>query len=81
MLEFLFDGIPYETLGKRPLAFMCMCSKERGEERAIVALGRDEIVALAARQEKADVLCEFCRERYEFSREGLERILSEMGEE
>ena len=81
MLEFLFDGIPYETLGKRPLAFMCMCSKERGEERAIVALGRDEIADLAVKQEKANELCEFCRERYELDRKELERILSEMGEE
>jgi len=80
MLEFLFDGIPYETLEKRPLAFRCTCSRER-VKRAIVALGREEVADLAAKQEKADVLCEFCRERYEFSRDDVERILSEMGEE
>ncbi len=80
MLAFLFDGIPYEALEQRPLAFRCTCSKER-VERAIVAPGRDEIGDLAARQEKAEVLCEFCRERYEFNRKELQRILSEMGRE
>jgi molecular chaperone Hsp33 len=47
---------------------------------ATVAPGRDEIADLAAEQERADVLCEFCRERYEFGREELERILTQRGE-
>ena len=52
-----------------------------GTVPALFALGRNEIAGLAAKQERADVLCEFCRERYEFSREELERILTQTGEE
>jgi hypothetical protein len=51
-----------------------------GTVPARVAPGRDEIADLAAEQERADVLCEFCRDRYEFGREELERILTQRGE-
>lgn len=75
MLEILFADIPYDSLEKRLLAFKCSCSKKR-VERAVIALGRKEIADLLEEQGRADVLCEFCRARYEFTREELTRILA-----
>jgi len=47
----------------------------------LVTLGHGKIVELAARGGRGEVLCEFYRRRYEFSREDVERILPGMGEE
>jgi hypothetical protein len=47
----------------------------------LVARGHGKIVKLAARGGRGEVLWELYRMRYEFSREDVERILPEMGEE
>ena len=77
ILDLLFSGIPYEILEKRALAFRCSCSRERVEE-ALVSLGKKELADLLSEQGKADVMCEFCKENYTFSREDLERLMREI---
>ena len=78
ILEYLFEGIPYETLEKRALAFVCSCSRER-IERVLVSLGRDELATIIAEQGEANVTCELCRESYHFDRAELERIYAAHG--
>jgi len=73
LLAQLFAGIPYDTLEKRALAFHCSCSRER-VEKALIALGPEDLQRLIEQQGEASVTCEFCRECYLFSREELERI-------
>ena len=73
LLAQLFAGIPYDTLEKRALAFHCSCSRER-VEKALIALGTEDLRRLIEQQGEASVTCEFCRESYLFSREELERI-------
>ncbi len=75
LLEYLFEGIPCDTLEKRALAFVCSCSRER-VERVLISLGRDDLAALLAEQGETEVTCEFCGERYHFGRDDLERILA-----
>ena len=74
LLELLFAGIPYDTLEKRALAFHCSCSREK-VERALIAMGAEELRHLIEREEETAVTCEFCRESYRFSREELEAVL------
>jgi molecular chaperone Hsp33 len=76
LLALLFDGIPYKTLEKRALAFACSCSRER-IERVLISLGHADLAALIEQQGETEVTCEFCRERYRFDREELERLLAE----
>lgn len=76
MLEYLFAGIPYDTLEKRALAFVCSCSRER-LERVLLSLGKDELAAMIADRGEAEVTCELCGERYHFSREELQRLHDE----
>lgn len=78
LLARLFADIPYDLLEKRALAFQCSCSRER-LERVLVSLGRTELEDMLARQGKAEITCEYCRELYLFSREELEQIIAEMG--
>ncbi len=79
LLELLFAGIPYDTLEKRALAFRCSCSRER-VERALIAMGGEELESLIREQGEASVNCEFCREGYRFSREELEAVLAGMAQ-
>jgi len=71
MLTTLFSGIPYHVVGKRDLFFRCTCSRER-VERALLALGQEELRKLMDEQEETEVTCEYCRSNYHFSRKDLE---------
>jgi molecular chaperone Hsp33 len=73
ILDLIFEGIPYEILEQRDLFLECTCSKEI-VEKALIALGREEIASLMEEQGEAKVTCEFCRRRFHFSGEELERL-------
>jgi molecular chaperone Hsp33 len=77
VLALLFEGIEYEVLEERPLRFQCDCSRERSE-KALIALGREELEHLLASEGQAVVDCHFCHERYVFDAVELELILEEM---
>lgn len=74
LLARVFDGIPYDILEKRELAFHCSCSRDR-VERALTAIGVEELQLLIEEQGEAYIDCEFCRESYQFSRRELEAVL------
>ena len=75
ILSFLFGEIPYDVIGRNGLAFCCGCSRER-MGRALAALGRDEVLALASEKKGATIRCEFCGESYRF---GLHELKSLAG--
>ncbi len=77
LLEMLFEGIPYDVLEKRALAYKCSCSRERTEQ-ALISLGREEIESIITEEEEIDVTCEFCRKSYPFNREDLTGLLGEV---
>lgn len=76
MLARIFSDIPYHVLGNQELSFRCTCSKER-VERALIALGGDELQKFIAEEEETDVTCEYCRTNYRFVRKELEDLLQE----
>jgi len=73
MLARIFSDIPYHVLGKRELSFAATCSKEK-VEKALIALGSDELQTFIAEQEETDVTCEYCRTSYRFVRKELEDL-------
>lgn len=73
----IFGKEGVEILEKRPLAYRCRCSRER-VERALAALGPEEIKALIAKKEPAQITCDFCGEKYLFSPEELEALLASL---
>jgi molecular chaperone Hsp33 len=74
LLERLFADVPYTTLEKRALAFVCSCSRER-IERVLLSLGTKELADLLEKQGETDVTCEFCQKSYHFGHEELSRLL------
>jgi len=77
LLAALFEGIPYDILGTLDLAYLCSCSRQE-VERALVALGREEILSLWRDKGETDVTCEFCRKTYHFGRGDLQRLSQQM---
>lgn len=76
MLERLLAGFATHLLERRDVHFRCRCSHER-VSAAIVAMGRDELRDLLASEGRAEVVCEFCAERYTLEERDLRACLSE----
>ena len=78
LLQRLFHEDGVELLGERPLRFGCSCSRER-VEAMLQALGREEAdAAVAAAGGTAQVRCEFCGQRYEFSPAEIGTLFAEL---
>jgi molecular chaperone Hsp33 len=77
LIASLFMDIPYRSIEKRKLFFQCSCSKFRVEQ-ALVTLGTAEIEYIIKEKDTVDVDCQFCRRKYVFKKEELERLLHEI---
>lgn len=62
-----------DVLEVRSVRFHCPCSRERAAT-ALALLGDAELADLIREDGQAEVTCNFCRERYEFSDVELEQI-------
>ena len=85
MVKLLLPGFDMQILpdSRKPVAYRCRCSRER-VARALVSLGRDELLRFAeeCRESPAEIKCEFCRKAYVFtSPELLELANSSRGED
>lgn len=78
ILERVFSGIPHHATASTPLIYSCSCSKEK-MENALFSLGDRELHDLMENENGADVQCEFCRDKYRFSRMDLEKMLTPKG--
>ena len=72
MLDQLMGQLPYHVLERRAVKFSCMCSKERLSD-TLVSIGKKEIADLIS-DGKAEMVCHFCNEHYQFTREELQQI-------
>ena len=72
MLEQLMGQLPYHVLERRTAKFSCNCSKERMSD-ALVSIGKKEIADLIS-DGKAEMVCHFCNEHYQFTLEELQQI-------
>jgi molecular chaperone Hsp33 len=63
----------WNALDERPVRFHCPCSRERAGS-TLALLGASEIAAMILEDGKAEVVCNFCRARHDFSEAELEVI-------
>ncbi|MCX7715472.1 MAG: Hsp33 family molecular chaperone HslO [Clostridia bacterium] len=54
--------------------YFCPCTKER-MEKAIISIGKQEILSIINEQGHAELTCQFCDNSYDFSKEELENLL------
>jgi molecular chaperone Hsp33 len=79
ILADLFGGIAYEALEVMPLSFSCSCSRSRSR-KALISLGREELVNLLETEGQAVVNCHFCHEQYVFDADELTRLIEVLGD-
>ncbi len=74
MLDNIYGDMEYKNLGEFPLEFKCDCSKERFLE-GIKSLGREPIEEMIAEDHGAEIICQFCENKYEYSEDELKALL------
>lgn len=74
MLDEIYGDMAYTNLGESPLKFDCDCNKARFRE-GIKSLGTAEITAMIEENHGAEVVCQFCERKYEFSETELNDLI------
>jgi molecular chaperone Hsp33 len=80
LLALLFNGIPYDTLEKRAVAFSCTCSQEKGEQ-ALLTQGQEALEDIVRRDGGITVTCAFCGEVWRFGQEEIGKLFAADPEE
>ena len=73
IIEEIMTGFQMELLTTTELGFKCQCSKERLED-VLLNLNRDDMLSLIE-DGQAEVCCQFCGEKYNFTKAELEHLL------
>jgi molecular chaperone Hsp33 len=64
------------VLDSRPVIFNCPCSRDRAAA-SLMLMGPAELAAMIIDDGKAEVICNFCREHYDFDAAALEALRRE----
>lgn len=57
--------------------YECNCSKEK-MEKALISIGKEELNKILKEDKKAEIVCHFCNQKYEFSEEDLKCIIGDV---
>jgi molecular chaperone Hsp33 len=71
----LFGDIPYTILESHDIFFRCGCGLEK-VERALLTLGSLELQDMRAKENGAEVTCEFCRKTYSLGPAELDNLIA-----
>lgn len=74
ILETVLEGLDVEFTDSLPTKFSCNCSKSR-VEKALISIGRKDIVEMINDGKDIEMHCHFCNTRYNFTVEELKEIL------
>jgi len=78
LIERLAEGLelrPHENTYEA--RFDCRCTRER-VERALVGLGRDELLKISREQPETEATCDFCKRRYVLTAADVEELLARL---
>lgn len=67
----------WHALDERAVHFFCPCSRERAGA-SLALLGAADLATMILEDGKAEVICNFCRARHDFTEADLERIRREL---
>ncbi|MFR6599880.1 MAG: Hsp33 family molecular chaperone HslO [Streptococcus sp.] len=76
LLNAIYGDEPFKRLSEEELSFECDCSRERFEN-ALLSLGKDELQAIKDEDHGAEIVCQFCQNKYEFSEADLEELIND----
>lgn len=72
----VLDGFSLEILDERASGYVCDCSRER-VENVLRSMGEGELRDMIREQGGAEVSCHFCGQKYQFSVQELEQLISQ----
>ncbi|WP_418790122.1 Hsp33 family molecular chaperone HslO [Phosphitispora sp. TUW77] len=76
VLKMLLGEHNFVELNKRPVSFLCRCSREKIEQ-VLISIGEKEIIDIIENQKRAEIRCHFCNEKYYFEKHEMEKLLQE----
>ena len=76
LLNAIYGDEPFKRLSEEELSIECDCSRERFEN-ALLTLGKDELQAMKDEDHGAEIVCQFCQTKYEFSEADLEELIND----
>lgn len=81
LLEEIFRDMPeeftVEKLDMKEIHWECDCSEERLEQ-VLMTIGKKDLKEIIDEDGQAELVCQFCRKKYFFDREHLEKIYQQM---
>ncbi len=77
ILKMLLFGFEYHITDTIDTLYSCNCSKQR-VEKALISLGSEELSKIIEEDGKAELSCQFCSNKYHFSKEDLEKLVEEI---
>ncbi len=76
ILEMALEGLDLKINEKLPTEFYCNCDKAR-VEKALISIGEEELEKILKEDQKAELNCHFCNEKYQFDEIELKTLLEE----
>ena len=76
LIETIFEGLEINYLAETELAFRCQCSRERVSSTLSSLNAKDRASLLE--DGKAEVVCQFCGEKYQFSGDDLRELFDDV---
>lgn len=81
LLDAIFGQLPeefsVEPLEYRQISWNCDCSLER-LEKVVMSIGKKDLKEIIEEDGQAELVCQFCGEKYHFDKAALERLLQEI---
>lgn len=74
MLRWIVPDV--KVMEETDIHFACTCSRER-VEKTLISLGEHELEQMIEEEEQTEVVCDFCREAYVFTRDELKELLAQ----
>ncbi len=79
ILSIALSGINFHFTEKSDVEYKCNCSRER-VRKVLASIGKDELTDILEKEGFAELGCQFCSEKYQFDKEELKQILSEISQ-
>lgn len=73
----VLDGFDVEILEESEFEYRCNCSRDK-VIRALISMGRKELIELMNEQQNAEITCQFCDKVYSFTSDEIGELLSKI---
>src|SRR5699024_871286 len=74
VMEELFGQFEMEILDKVPREYKCNCERDR-IEKLLLGIGKEELYNIIEEDGQAEIVCHFCNEKYQFSKDDLLKLI------